>query len=64
MMNNELSRSEMKNVMAGTDFRTVGCNKNDAHLGYVGCSEDISDMTCCKAHHPETDDAYTLPEKA
>ncbi len=55
-----LSRSEMKKLKAGTfpveddGLRRCGCNYNDALLGHVWCSEDISSLQCCQVHYPST----------
>lgn len=60
-----LSRDEMKKTIAGSDdFRTVSCLANDYWLGDVQCSDGISKLDCCVVHHPETNQAETLPQES
>ncbi|NBC64643.1 MAG: hypothetical protein GVY07_03115 [Bacteroidetes bacterium] len=60
-----LSRDEMKKTIAGSDdFRSVRCLANDYWLGEVQCSDGISNMDCCSVHHPETNQAVTLPQES
>ena len=52
-----LSRDEMRSTMAGSnDYISCSCydSQGGEHLGDVTCSEDIGPLTCCWAHHDDT----------
>src|SRR5699024_545540 len=58
----ELSRDELKNIMAGSGggWTCVACTgSKDQVLGLVCCSGDIGALTCCQAQYSQTVSAGT-----
>jgi len=51
----ELTRNEMRNIMAGeSDWFTCKCFNGDDHLGTATCTSDMTHLECCHAHWGET----------